>query len=75
MIASALNPNPVFSGAGALVVEIPKDQYEFARGDNITLPCSFTPENTDNPLTIITWTAEGTKPGSLEVRFQITTLA
>lgn len=30
--------------------------YEFARGDNITLPCTFVPKATA-PLAVLTWTA------------------
>uniref|UniRef100_A0A3P9BDV4 Cell surface A33 antigen n=2 Tax=Haplochromini TaxID=319058 RepID=A0A3P9BDV4_9CICH len=31
----------VLTGVGAIDVTMPQSQYEFARGDNITLPCSF----------------------------------
>lgn len=47
----------VLSGVSAIVVTIPQSQYEYARGDNITLPCSFTttaPINSQT-LVIITW--------------------
>ncbi|KAF7645437.1 hypothetical protein LDENG_00204430, partial [Lucifuga dentata] len=54
----------VLSRAGALTVDIPEDQYEFARGDNITLPCKFIPQKTENSLVIITWTAEDNEPNS-----------
>ncbi|KAM3876889.1 glycoprotein A33 (transmembrane), paralog a [Diretmus argenteus] len=49
--------------AGALTVTIPQKMYEYARGDNITLPCSFIPKKKPNPIVIVTWTAEGNKPG------------
>lgn len=54
-----------WSGVHALTVTIPKDVYEFARGDNITLPCSFAP-NGKPPLVVITWTAKA--KGAKEVR-------
>ncbi|CAL8350928.1 unnamed protein product [Merluccius merluccius] len=46
---------------GALKVSIPQDVYEFARGDNITLPCKFEPKKPQNPLVIVTWTVDGGK--------------
>ncbi|CAK6970791.1 cell surface A33 antigen-like [Scomber scombrus] len=47
------------SGVGALQVNIPKDLYEFARGDNITLPCSFESKVTDpKTLVVITWSVQ-----------------
>lgn len=49
----------VWSAVTAIQVNIPKDQYEFARGDNITLPCTFTPGVANPPLVIISWSAEG----------------
>uniref|UniRef100_A0A3B4V0S1 Glycoprotein A33 (transmembrane), paralog a n=1 Tax=Seriola dumerili TaxID=41447 RepID=A0A3B4V0S1_SERDU len=50
----------VLSGVGALNVNIPLETYEHARGDNITLPCSFTPSKplTPDKLVIISWSAE-----------------
>ncbi|KAM8894166.1 cell surface A33 antigen-like [Spinachia spinachia] len=46
----------VLSGVDALNVNIPKKFYEFARGDNVTLPCSFVPENPSTAkLVIISW--------------------
>ncbi|XP_071186864.1 cell surface A33 antigen-like [Salvelinus alpinus] len=50
----------------ALQVSIPEPSYEFARGDNITLPCSFKPKNPINNLVIISWLAEADKPGEPE---------
>ncbi|KAL3993178.1 hypothetical protein ACER0C_010452 [Sarotherodon galilaeus] len=49
----------VLSGVGAIEVTIPQSQYEYARGDNITLPCSFTSTVNLNtvPVAIISWTA------------------
>ncbi|XP_053176478.1 cell surface A33 antigen-like [Scomber japonicus] len=46
------------SGVGALQVNIPKDLYEYARGDNITLPCSFQSKITDPKLVIVTWSVQ-----------------
>ncbi|KAL2088079.1 hypothetical protein ACEWY4_016907 [Coilia grayii] len=42
----------------AIEVTIPEVRYEFARGDNITLPCSFTTK-VSAPKPIVTWTVEG----------------
>nr|XP_046247699.1 cell surface A33 antigen-like [Scatophagus argus] len=54
----------VLSGVGALNVNIPQDLYEFARGDNITLPCTFQTKSANPSLVIISWSAEAenTKP-------------
>ncbi|XP_035991997.1 cell surface A33 antigen [Fundulus heteroclitus] len=49
----------VWSAVAALQVDIPKDEYEFARGDNITLPCTFKSTKSNPPLIIISWSAEG----------------
>ncbi|XP_077420954.1 coxsackievirus and adenovirus receptor homolog [Vanacampus margaritifer] len=46
-------------GVGALKVSIAEKQYEYARGDNVTLPCTFQSEVTNPPLIIITWSVEG----------------
>ncbi|KAL6112865.1 gpa33 [Pungitius sinensis] len=52
----------VLSGVDAINVNIPQKSYEFARGDNITLPCKFVPKT---PLTtqfvVISW--YGVAPG------------
>ncbi|XP_035018452.1 cell surface A33 antigen [Hippoglossus stenolepis] len=48
----------VLSSVGALKVTIPEPQYEFARGDNITLPCSFKSTLAAPRLVIISWSAE-----------------
>lgn len=63
---SPSNSMPAFSGVGALQVNIPNDIYEFARGDNITLPCSFETKGTPS-LVIITWTVEGIQANAKEV--------
>ncbi|XP_027869933.1 cell surface A33 antigen-like, partial [Xiphophorus couchianus] len=47
----------VWSAAAAIQVNIPNDQYEFAKGDNITLPCTFTSALPSPKLIIITWSA------------------
>ncbi|KAM4744910.1 cell surface A33 antigen-like [Anableps anableps] len=49
----------VWSAVAAINVNIPKDQYEFARGDNITLPCTFTSTQKNPSLVIISWSGEG----------------
>ncbi|XP_072236947.1 cell surface A33 antigen-like [Leuresthes tenuis] len=48
----------VWSGVAALTVTIPKTEYEFARGDNITLPCSFKTIKTDPKVVVISWTVQ-----------------
>ncbi|TNN52105.1 Cell surface A33 antigen [Liparis tanakae] len=50
----------VLSGVGGLTVNIPKKEYEYARGDNITLPCTFTLKTPPpkNPFYIISWSGE-----------------
>eukprot|EP00063_Salmo_salar_P033141 XP_014007976.1 PREDICTED: cell surface A33 antigen-like [Salmo salar] len=57
----------VVSMTVALQVSIPERSYEFARGDNITIPCTFKPKNPINNLVIISWLAEADKPGEPEV--------
>lgn len=47
----------VFSGVGAVKVVIPNKVYEYARGDNITLPCSYETSITPK-LIIITWSVK-----------------
>ncbi|KAJ0001679.1 hypothetical protein NQD34_001475 [Periophthalmus magnuspinnatus] len=47
------------SGVRCITVVIPQVKYEFARGDNITLPCTFQSKITNPSLIIVTWTAEG----------------
>ncbi|KAK7912947.1 hypothetical protein WMY93_013158 [Mugilogobius chulae] len=47
------------TGVSCLTVSIPQDTYEYARGDNITLPCIFKSTLSTPPLVIITWIAEG----------------
>lgn len=54
------------SGAGALEVTIPQREYEFARGDNITLPCRFKSKLTNPGLVIISWSLEGLQAGAEE---------
>ncbi|XP_073319931.1 cell surface A33 antigen-like [Pagrus major] len=58
----------VLSGVGALQVNIPQEVYEHARGDNITLPCSFSPKAPlkGSELVIISWSAEGAQAGAKE---------
>ncbi|XP_061743603.1 cell surface A33 antigen-like [Nerophis ophidion] len=49
-------------GVGALEVNIPNAQYEFARGDNITLPCSFAPKAPGTPDVIVQWSVDDLEP-------------
>lgn len=51
-----------------MTVDIPKELYEFARGDNITLPCNFKPSIKPS-LVIVTWSAEAEAANAKEVRF------
>lgn len=56
------------SGVGALNVVIPQTEYEYARGDNITLPCTFTPKPGSTPLqVIISWSIEGVTANAEEL--------
>ncbi|XP_030269380.1 cell surface A33 antigen-like [Sparus aurata] len=59
----------VLSGVGAIQVNIPQELYENVRGDNITLPCSFTPKTPlkGTELVIISWSAEGAQAGAKEI--------
>ncbi|KAM4593964.1 cell surface A33 antigen-like [Odontesthes bonariensis] len=56
----------VWSGVAALVVTIPKPDYEFARGDNITLPCSFKSTQINPPAIIISWSVEAEEANAEE---------
>ncbi|XP_005466878.2 cell surface A33 antigen-like [Oreochromis niloticus] len=49
----------MLSGVGAVTVTIPQGQYEYARGDNITLPCSFRTivSITSQTQVVITWSS------------------
>ncbi|XP_077375450.1 glycoprotein A33 (transmembrane), paralog a [Festucalex cinctus] len=44
---------------GALQVSITEEQYEYARGDNVTLPCTFQSDIAKPPQVIVTWFVEG----------------
>ncbi|XP_020355553.2 cell surface A33 antigen [Oncorhynchus kisutch] len=54
----------VFSSARGLQVTIGQPTYEVARGDDVTLLCSFIPAAQPNPstLVIITWSMEADSP-------------
>ncbi|XP_067116954.1 uncharacterized protein [Osmerus mordax] len=52
----------VVQAAVCLQVSIPQKNYEYARGDNITIPCKYTPKKPDNKLVIVTWTAKSINP-------------
>ena len=58
----------VLSGVGAVHVSIPKKLYEFARGDNITIPCTFKPKGPPKYV-IISWSVEAAAVGAKEVRY------
>ncbi|KAG8001287.1 Pirin, partial [Nibea albiflora] len=57
---------PGLSGVGAITVSMPQTQYEYARGDNVTLPCSIKTSG-DPKGGVITWFAEGIEPKPKEV--------
>lgn len=57
----------VLSGVGAITVSMPKAEYEYARGDNITLPCTIQTSG-DLKGGVITWYAEGIEDNPKEVR-------
>lgn len=60
----------VLSGVSALNVDIPQEVYEFARGDNVTIPCQFKPKESNPRDIIVTWSAEGAEANAKEVRQQ-----
>uniref|UniRef100_A0A3Q2P8N5 Ig-like domain-containing protein n=1 Tax=Fundulus heteroclitus TaxID=8078 RepID=A0A3Q2P8N5_FUNHE len=49
----------LWSAVAAIQVDIPKKEYEFIRGDNITLPCTFKTTLSNPPIVIISWSATG----------------
>lgn len=57
----------VWSGVAAITVDIPQAQYEFARGDNITLPCTYKSSITNPSQTIISWIALAQTPDAVDV--------
>lgn len=69
LIFSVLVSLIALSGVSALNVEIPKEVYEYARGDNVTIPCRFVPKGTPQ-IAIITWSAEAAQANAKEVRQQ-----
>ncbi|KAI4830906.1 hypothetical protein KUCAC02_002507 [Chaenocephalus aceratus] len=56
----------VLSGVGAIVVSIPEKVYEFARGDNITIPCTFKPKGPPKYVVIL-WSVEAAVVGAKEI--------
>ena len=62
-----LQPMTVWSGVAGLQVNIPQEQYEYARGDNITLPCSFKSSQANPKQITITWSSEGQEANAEEV--------
>lgn len=57
----------MWSSVAAITVNIPQTVYEFARGDNVTLPCTFTTTVTSPKLVVITWIALAQVEGALDV--------
>ncbi|KAK5915563.1 hypothetical protein CesoFtcFv8_001143 [Champsocephalus esox] len=56
----------VLSGVGAVFVSIPEKVYEFARGDNITIPCTFKPKGPPKYVVIL-WSVEAAVVGAKEI--------
>lgn len=52
----------------SLQVSIPEEQYEVARGEDITLTCTFNPAGTISDIFILTWEAYPDNPGEPLVR-------
>ncbi|XP_066562391.1 glycoprotein A33 (transmembrane), paralog a [Amia ocellicauda] len=52
----------VLSAASALVVKIPQVTYEAARGDNVTIPCTFTSSVQNRKALIVQWTRLSNDP-------------
>ncbi|XP_063067662.1 glycoprotein A33 (transmembrane), paralog a [Engraulis encrasicolus] len=50
----------------AIQVTVPQDTYEVARGDNVTLPCSFTTTKSD-PLAVVTWSVDASEDRELTI--------
>ncbi|XP_062312200.1 cell surface A33 antigen [Osmerus eperlanus] len=59
----------VLSSTSGLQVSFPKAEYEVARGDDVTLTCTFQPASPldSTQLVIITWTAEADNPADPKV--------
>ncbi|KAJ8405967.1 hypothetical protein AAFF_G00308550 [Aldrovandia affinis] len=53
----------IVSTAVGIKVTIPQKVYEVARGDNVTLPCTFEPIKADNPVVVVSWSFLSDKPG------------
>uniref|UniRef100_A0A3B1IPH7 Glycoprotein A33 n=1 Tax=Astyanax mexicanus TaxID=7994 RepID=A0A3B1IPH7_ASTMX len=51
----------------AINVDIPQVTYEFARGDNATIPCKFVPLKPVNPIINIFWTAHPDVDGDPDI--------
>lgn len=47
-----------------ITVNIPETEYKIARGENVVIPCTFTPSTT---IAAITWTAKADVPGDPDV--------
>ena len=62
----------VLSSTSGLQVSFPQAEYEVARGDDVTLTCSFTPARPllqdGTELVIITWSAAADDPAEPKVR-------
>ncbi|TRY92726.1 hypothetical protein DNTS_024814 [Danionella cerebrum] len=48
--------------SATITVKIPQKSYKIARGDNVTIPCGFTPQPDTSTMTIM-WTATPNNPG------------
>ncbi|XP_040887242.1 cell surface A33 antigen-like [Toxotes jaculatrix] len=58
----------MLSCVGAIEVKIPERTFEFARGDNITMPCTFKTALKDTPkLVIVSWAVEADKAGEEDI--------
>ncbi|KAJ8352804.1 hypothetical protein SKAU_G00242800 [Synaphobranchus kaupii] len=53
----------VVSAAAGIQVSIPKQEYEVARGDNVTLPCNFVPAEPDVQVMTVAWSVLSDDPG------------
>lgn len=56
----------VLPSASTLEVIIPNPTYEYARGDDVILPCTYKSKVTNPPLVVISWSVEGTVANSKE---------
>lgn len=57
----------VFYLTFAITVDIPQATYEFARGDNATIPCKFIPAKPDNPEVTVSWSVHAVSPDDPDI--------